>query len=368
MKYFKRIFIFVTLSLFVAIFFLRKTQWDNPEYFVRKKTILLNLTKSAQELHRIWFDGEDSREWGKVRNQCLQKYGITDGFDESMLRCHPLLLECVNQFLDKKPFKIVNTTFQYPNYIFTLSDNSDTEKIDVALTDTCHEIYLEQGVYSYGEAPKDHSVEDYQFDNFNRYIYFDQHLVTNSEINEWLKFDKSATTEGIKVETVGNNLFLPATNLSLKQMTNYCSYNGKQLMLAHFFDAATFFSQDRTRSPYYWTKKRNENNQSCDYIFSKDCLNLKKWRININSPSWAGLSDSLGGVTEAFRNPIDFESNLKASSYYFPKNSSWHRLGFRAHWDGEGLSLRNFDFKGIDVNNTYDKFQVGFRCMREVRP
>ena len=276
MKYFKRIFIFVTLGLLGLAHFLRQERWDNPDYFIRKKDALLRLTNSSKELHRIWFDGEDSKEWTLVKTQCLKKFGITDSFDESMLRCHPMLISCVDDFLDKKPFNLSQISFQYPHYIFSLKDNQSSEQLDIALADNCHELYLEQNTYVYGEAPKVRGSEDYQFDNFNRHIYFDQHMVTNSEINEWLKYDQSAATKGLVPQSLGNNLFLPAGHLTLKQMHNYCSYKGKQLMLAHFFDAATFLTQDRNRSPYYWTKKRSERDNNCEYIFSKECIQEKK--------------------------------------------------------------------------------------------
>jgi hypothetical protein len=277
-----------------------------------------------------------------------------------------MAIECVNQFLEKKPFAIKDYTYQYPTYVFSLEDAESHETLDVALADQCHELYLEQNIYSYGEAPTGKVKEDYQFDTFNRHIYFDQNLVTNSDINEWVKYDHTESTQGLKVETIGNNLFLPSTHLTLKQMQNYCSFKGKQLMSAHIYDAATFLTQEKTRSTYYWTKKRNDVKVSCDLVFFEECLAEKKWRANSSSPSWAGLHDSLGGVMEAFRNPVDSESNLKASSFYFPQHSPWHRLGFRAHWDGEANSLRNFDFKGLGPQREENSYQVGFRCMREV--
>ena len=156
-------------------------------------------------------------------------------------------------------------------------------------------------------------------------------------------------------------------------MEDYCSYFGKQVLEARYFDAATFLPMDlndtipkkNNRSPYYWTKKRSEFKADCNLLFAEECLTKKSNRINNINPSWAGITDSMGGVLEAFRNPIDPESNLKASSFYFNFKSPWHKLGFRAHWDGEGFDLRHFDFKGLNPEKNVNKFQVGFRCMRE---
>jgi hypothetical protein len=156
-------------------------------------------------------------------------------------------------------------------------------------------------------------------------------------------------------------------------MENYCSFKGKQLMLAHYFDAATFLPMDmnevlpkkNNRSPYYWTKKKSEYKADCNLVFAEECPAKKSFRLNMTGPTWAGIMDPMGGVFEAFRNPIDPESNLKASSYYFNFKSPWHKLGFRAGWDGDGFELNHFDFKGINPSVGVDKFKVGFRCMRE---
>jgi hypothetical protein len=363
MKKFKSIFFIVLLCLLLVVIYLRKKTSDNSDQYGRRLVGLQRLLSNAKTIHRIWNEGEDSREWGMVRKQCLKKFGITEAFDESLLRCHPFLIACVDEFLSKNPVKIKNSSYNYPAYIYTLVDQESHEQLKVSLSDQCHELYLEPKIYTYGLSIK--GAEDFQFDNFNQHLYFDQHLVTNSEISEWNKYD---SLSDVKFQANGNNLFLPATQLTLKQMHNFCSFKGKQLMLSSLFDAATFLTQDKTRSPFYWTKKQKEQNIGCDFIYSQECLKDKKWKINSSPPSWAGLYDSMGGVFEVTRNTIDSESNLKVSSFYFPKNSPWHRLGFRAYWDGEGNSQRNFNFKGIDPVNSDDKFQVGFRCMREVAP
>lgn len=367
MKNFKRIFIatFIALLGIGLFYFKMPLSLTNPEQFVRKREGLQRLIINAKEMSRIWTEGEDSREWGLVKNLCLNKYQITDSFDESLLRCHPMIIECANQFLTKKDFSIIKSSYLYPNYLFTLEDKATHETLEIGLTDDCHELYLEQNTYAYGEAPKGKKSEDFNFDTFNRHIYFDQHLVTNGEINEWIKYDDKKNTEGLKTESQGNKLFLAATHLNLKQMQNYCSFKGKQLTLAHIYDAATFFTNDNHRSPYYWTKKRLDQKFNCDLVFSEECLREKKWRLNSTAPTWSGLNDSLGGVMEAVRNPIEVELNLKASSMYFPRNSRWHQLGIRAHWDGDGNNLSNFNFFEIAPTGIENFYHVGFRCMRE---
>lgn len=365
---------------------------DKPDYFVQEKAGLNRLIQNSSEIHRMWIEGEESREWSLMKADCLKYLEVSQKFDESLLRCNPILLQCHALFSKNLNYKIINLeevknlpyrylTKSNSSYgglrevgvAMTIEDPATKRKLDIFLEDQCQEVYLEQRAYAYGEQVQEKDAEDYRFDNFNRHIYFDTHLVTNGEINEWIRFGNPDFTRGLR-EKKGDDLFLPAVDLTFNQMENYCSFKGRQVMLAHIFDAATFLPMDlgdkipkrNLRSPYYWTKKASEYKSDCNLIYSKDCLSKKAYSLNSTEPSWSGLRDSMGGVFEAFRNPIDPDSNLKASSFYFDSKSSWHKLGFRARWDGEGFDLRNFDFRGLNPFVAVEKFQVGFRCMREV--
>lgn len=395
MRHFKR---FIAVVLFCAvgaigfyIFFQPKT--DGSTQFLKKKEGLSRLLKNSAEIHRIWLEGEDSREWSVLKNQCLKDWGVSVSFDESLLRCRPLLLECYGKHQKNLSFKILpdeqnskwyrfltksnvsHVNLKSPGITVTLEDNESKEQLKLLLEDKCHEVYLEQRAYAYGEPPEGKDATDYRFDNFGQHIYLDRHLVTNAEINEWIDFGNPDFTRGLQLKKQ-NDLFMPATHLNSSQMENFCSFKGKQLLMAHYFDAATFFPMDlketlpvkNSRSPYYWTKKKSEFKPDCKFIFAKECLLQSPFALNQTGPSWAGLMDSMGGVLEVFRNPIDPDSNLKASSFYFPFRSPWHKLGFRAFWDGEGHQLRNFDFRDIDPEGLPEKLQVGFRCMRSVLP
>lgn len=373
----------------------QKGELPNPktDKFVQDREALGRLLQNSSEIHRIWNEGEDSREWGLVKENCLNYYKIVSPFDESLLRCNPMLLQCHLLFNKKlnyhfaKPQSDNKKFYRYltksnsghvgltsTGYLFTIEDNVGHKRLDLFLADRCHEVFLQNRAYAYGEelTGKDALMEDYRFDNFGQNIYIDRHLVTNAEVNDWIDFGNPDFTKGL-VKKEFNELFLPATHLLYTQMENYCSFRGKQIALAHYFDAATFLPMDlgeilpekNTRSPYYWTKKKSEFKSDCNLIYAKECLKKKLFQLNSTSPSWAGIMDSMGGVFEVFRNPIDPESNLKASSFYFNFKSPWHKLGFRAGWDGEGFDLRHFDFRGINPELINDKFQVGFRCMRE---
>ncbi len=397
MKKFKRFIVQLALCAVLIgagiFFFYRKSPQNlKPDHFVQEKAALTRLIQNSSEIQRMWIEGEESREWSLMKASCLKHLGITQKFDESLLRCNPVLIQCHALFTKNLNYKMINMeevkglpyrymTKSNSSYgglrevgvAMTIEDIATKRRLDLFLEDHCQEVYLEQRAYAYGEQVQEKDAEDYRFDNFNRHIYFDTHLVTNGDINQWVRFGNPDFTRGIK-EKSGDDIFLPAVTLTFNQMENYCSFKGRQVMLAHIFDAATFLPMDleekipkrNLRSPYYWTKKASEYKADCNLIYSKDCLNKKPYTLNSTEPTWSGLRDSMGGVFEAFRNPIDPESNLKASSFYFDSKSSWHKLGFRAGWDGEGSDLRNFVFRGLNPFVAVDNFQVGFRCMREV--
>ena len=397
MKNYKRFIVPVAVCAVIfgiigALFYKFYARVDNSDHFIQEKAGLTRLIQNSSEIHRIWNQGEESREWSLIKDQCLKHLGNTAGFDESLLRCNPVLLQCYSMFSKNLNYKFIKfeefdgSAYRYltksnssygglreAGVAVTIEDEKTKKKLDIFLADQCQEVYLEQRAYAYGEQVEIKDGVDYRFDNFNRNIYLDTHLVTNAEVNDWIKFGNPDFTRGLK-EKSGNDLFQPATNLTYPQIENYCSFKGKQVMLAHFFDAATFLPMDlkevipkrNLRSPYYWTKKTSEYKADCNLIYTKDCLKKKPFQLNGTDPTWAGLHDSMGGVFEVFRNPIDPESNMKASSFYFETKSSWHKLGFRAGWDGEGFDFRNFDFRSINPFVAIDNFQVGFRCMREV--
>lgn len=397
MKNYKR---FILIMLFCAVTFVISFSFfmdfspisGKSDQFVQDKQALKRLLQNSSEIHRIWKAGEESREWSLISEECKKELRITKNFDESLLRCSPLLLQCHNLFSKNLDYSLVtfeesgNLPFRYltksnssyqglreVGLAITLVDKKSLKKLDIFLEDNCHEVYLEQRAYAYGEQVEIKDGEDYRFDNFDRHIYLDTHLVTNFDINMWLKFGNPDFTKGIS-EKKEDELFLPAVFLTYTQMESYCSYKGRQVLQAHFLDAASFLPMDlnekipkrNLRSPYYWTKKASEYKSDCKLLYSKDCLGKKEYQTNSSEPSWAGLFDTMGGVFEAVRNPIDGESNLKASSFYFDSKSSWHKLGFRAGWNGEGFGLRDFDFRGLNPYVNIDKFKVGFRCMREI--
>lgn len=390
MKNYKRrlVFLFIILTvLLVALYFylLKIEKADQKNQKISDPSA--EFIKQSSEIHRIWEEGEDSSEWKDIKTQCLKKFQITEHFDETFLRCNPMLISCIDEFSKNKSFHLKDAQhpFKYINkensnylaideggFLFELLDLKTNQTMHLLLKKNCQEFYLDQRVYGYGEMVKPKDGDDYLFDNFGQNIYIDKHLALNQDVNYWITFGDKSEVSSLK-KRVGDDLFLPVTDLTLKQMENFCRFYGKELLDAKYFDAATFLPFDLEdkepkvikRSPVFWSKK-SEKIEDCHNVFYKECLEKEKFKTNFVNPTWAGLFDSMGGVFEAFKNPIEPELNLKVSSFYLSKNSKFHRLGLRTHWDGEGFTSKHFDFKNFDIDLSVENYQVGFRCMRRV--
>ena len=84
----------VLLMVFGAFFYKFQTENANPEQFIQEKAGLLRLIQNSSEIHQLWNAGEESREWGLIKTECLKFLGNEQPFDESLLRCNPILLQC----------------------------------------------------------------------------------------------------------------------------------------------------------------------------------------------------------------------------------------------------------------------------------
>jgi len=332
------------------------------------------LFQNSSEIHRLWTDGPSSDEWKSVKQQCLNDLKIEDQFNENLLKCNPVLIECIEKF-HKKKFGLIRdengllakfiSKSSFSNgksgYVYQVTDGISRQEI--LLENNCHEILLEESQFFYGEAPKEKNVDDELIDTFGRRIYLDSRLVLNFEVNEWIDAEKLSMKK-----TEPKKSFDPATHLTFGLMEKFCASQGKTIMMAHFFDAATFYQSEKDvpkRSVFHWTMMKNPKDFTCRNLFSYECLEQNRFQVNQTTPSVRGLFDPMGGVLEAFKNPIHPNLNLKASSFYFKRNSIWHSLGKRAKWNGSSFDLSAFDF-GAEQPITNDReLKVGFRCMRE---
>ncbi|MCY4524563.1 MAG: hypothetical protein OXB84_07485 [Halobacteriovoraceae bacterium] len=254
--------------------------------------------------------------------------------------------------------------------------------VPVLLEDVCNDVYLPQRIYSHGTSKKT-TQEEWRWDNFSQHVYLDKHLVDFLDIMEWIKFNSSQKkiSQNIVLPDSPAEKSLPAHGLSRIQMENFCAFRGKQIMQAHYYDAATFYPGDfdnktpirNIRGPYPWSNKSKsfitKDLSFCGKVFAGECPqkisydNYKK-----RSTSWIGMFEILGGYPEALENVVDPMKNLKASSTLFPATSSWHALGKRAYWNGEGFSNKDFNWEqdgvSYDPSLPNNEVKISFRCMR----
>ncbi len=399
-----------------------------------------HLVSASEELIRLWKEGDLGGFWKKGQLKCDKELGSAEEVDESFLRCNPNFLQCYfNNYRKiyptrRAPFEVKSNNeivqiFVQKNkkddrfYSVITKDNSNNAKMSnysVAITlyvnsteknkltlfleDSCHDTYLLPRKYAMGPMPNEKAQvkESLVWDNLGRDIYIDKYLVSNRDIIEWLHFSSKRFEREKRISLAGREkLAEVATNLTLDQMKAYCQFRGKHLLESHVFDAATFLPRDEEdnnsnakniqRSSSPWNKRWSESflakidettlmtEENCRKAYTKECFKLGKLKnYATDSTSWSGIYSPVGGFLEAFRNSRTPEKNLKASSFYFYANSSWHKLGYRAFWDGIDFSDKNFSWEFIAeefvepgpeidaigalmINNNY---QIGFRCMR----
>lgn len=221
----------------------------------------------------------------------------------------------------------------------------------VFLPKTCHEVYLPERTYAYGEVsdPREMGVI---WDNAGRKIFIDKFYVSQSDVQEW----KNAIGEKHEVQMP----WAPA-KLSTQEQIEYCTFHGKQRLMAHFFDASQMTPVDmkvahpdfivRPDTPWqrdynrtFFVKGREEgfrpSNADCELAQVKGCPDTY---FMTDSVSWAGVAFGLGFEEEQFFNPIDVDLTVKKSSKFQDANSKWHKLGLRTRAsEDESYAFRCF--------------------------
>ena len=395
--------------IFVTGFYARDLE-ENAKKKVEEYQRLKILSQGAKELQKLWKLGDYEGRWKSGRLKC-KNLPITKNSDGEFLRCNPLFLECV--FSHRFPHLLVkegeknhhvlvrDEKGKFTKTVARATDNREgvptygvevelflnpdqQPSLKVFLESRCHSQYLPEGVYAFG--PMKRGKSDKTWDNFGRKIFVDKYQVTNQEVLEWKRLTGK---KDIKVEHDVDQLALPATQLTLQQMRDYCTFRGKTLLSTHVFDAATFYTESPVqqakesifRGPYPWDKRKKKNfiyraiksgkykatKKSCTKLYSKECLKkFKQVGYQTGSDSWMGVSQVLGGQLEAFESYFD-DQNLKVSSSYFSIKSPWHQLGVRAKWDGKGHSYKSVDWrlKGRERMPVElpEKLDIAFRCM-----
>ena len=387
--------------------------------WIEKSNDLKNLIRMSEVLEKTWLEGQTDQLSNDDFVDCKKELLANENVDPSYLRCNPDFMECFLKKVKGKvqykrrgksfktgsvvPFKKGNKKFfgqvitrwshkgkYVPNYSFSLKLISGKTSLVFLMQNSCNEVFLPQRNYTYGEYSK--SRETF-WDNFNQNIFIDKFQVTFRDISEW----KNVLRLPFKIPSN----FIPsdsAFGLTIKEMKDYCSFRGKQLLQTHIWDAATYIPQDISnnrkriirKGPYPWTKKRvsflwkAKNNPNfkferkhCKKVFTKDCLSLIPFkRHSIESSSWSGVFQVLGGYPEAMKNSFNYGQNLKLSSFYFSADSPWHELGKRSQWNGVSFDTNRL---GLKEKLKFEKklkaleklpsseIRITFRCMRKLR-
>lgn len=385
----KVIFTIILVSLCTFLFFSYKK-------FIKHYAQVINLdskTRVFKKISTLW----ENADYGD--NKVCKPYQNTDDF---FYQCNPYYISCLskNGFLDKlaseekldfkfsDTYKFV-TNGNFRSYEFEYSDEVG-EKRTLSLLDNCHEVYLPNRFYPF--LVKNRSLS-YEWDNHEKNIFVDKYLVKNYEV---LDYARAANKKELITifEKLAPNFY--AKNLSLKEMEDYCHYQGKEILRAEIYDAAVIYPEDIAdnksrllRAPYYpWTRKNEDSflyelqgslnttkkleklkkldlDKSCRKAYGLECLN-RAWIFNDReNVSWAGVYEIFGGPFEYLKNTLYPLENLKTSSKFFSLISPYHRVGSRGYWDHEGLGTNNFLFPENRVIEFDQEIEIAFRCMRK---
>lgn len=416
--------IIACISILVVVKFVGdKVFWSNNPLLkdsveAKSKTAELgHLAEAAKYLEEFYRDPTGHLLWGALGDQCLKRYSLQNS-SAFRLACSSEILTCLEDYLlkSKKPLylkdkmeirlapefnhwsgsKFFDVSYPYSEisrdhnqkiHLLKLQSLSG-ETLEISLTSNCQESFLDQRFYAIGSEPVDKSLE-LKFDTYEKKIFLDAFQVRVGEIMDW-----SWKTNKYKVEKqnlTAEDQFNSFTYLPKKLMHEYCLDHGKQIMLSHFYDAASFIPFDiKNKEPsvfprgkYYWVKKNTESwvsqylssskaemidDKNCSLLYAKECSDKNISTKNALVPTWSGIYQVMGGAFEYLRNVIVPEENLRSSSKYFSLNSKHQQIGERGSWDGSGFEIKNFTFEKYEqltnlVNET--QVEVAFRCYRQ---
>lgn len=239
----------------------------------------------------------------------------------------------------------------------------------MVLDDTCRGVELPQRRYSYGARPERHErLHEMDWDNDGRHLVIDRYLVSIADVNNWLALTPQA---GLKLDPEKQRWPLPATQLTDEQRVAFCASQGKRVLEAHLWDAATMqpsrlerpFPNFVVKSWLPWTRDRRGSffetaalatdwkprPEDCALAYVKECEDAYSYQPHgTDNVSWIGLYHVLGGTPEEFRNPVEPGLKVKSSSRFLAAADPGHQLGRREEKQSGALT--------------------GFRCYREDFP
>jgi len=318
------------------------------------------------QLNERWISGDREGLHQKGELICRAFSKTPKDTPKEFFECNPTYLNCfLEQKKISKQFVFLKKNNNYIGKVNTgttvvVKDTLNSRVFSVLLENHCHEKFLPKNNYMAGSQISD----EYKWDNFLYDIYIDKYYVSINDLKPNSDKDLSQAT----------------TDITLSAMKNFCESKGNILLENRYFDAATFYPSSNKviyKHPYPWTKSRksflseggNIKVGNCQNAFVKGCIEYVPFHNKSGlSLSWIGIDHSLGSLPEVFRNTFNPRANLKVSSLYLEKSSSWHRLGLRGNWSGEDFVTRSFDMVDQYSNrliNISDSLKgVAFRCAR----
>jgi len=322
-----------SLLLIVGIVFFayKSNNLRLPEYkTIDKSKLRLNL---AKRLHELWMIGP-------AEDELLACPKLDKSAPLAYYRCNTDYLECsFNEDIvtNGKVFrgKLIDAD--------KVEFKSDKLSFSYKLEQNCHMVYLPQRFYSEG----DKRIEENLWDNLNRHFYVDKFYVTNSEVKKWNNDSKLKDNHNAN------------TSLTVKQKVKYCQDQGKRILEARVFDAASFLYERDPENGYFYkyrthftkgrtflSKNKDLEEKNCFDSYIKGCSKFFEFQNYDNiALSSTGIANVIGSEEEYVLNRFDNRRDYKLSSKNLAMNSIYHQVGFR---------VDNKNYKGA------------FRCMLQL--
>lgn len=358
-------------------------------------------------LNSYWLQGDHKQEWKNGLLKCENFPLYKENIGPDFLKCNPEFIQCL---IKKKKLSGINPeykmifkkdnhllgTHDYFAYIFEITVNN--KEAELILFDRCHEVSLFQGIYATGKMEVDSA--DWKWDNRGQQILIDQYMVTNLEVDRWIKARKIKLASPFVLTP--QSFYRQSISLNLDEMKQYCLDHGKQMLSTRVFEAATFYRNPTEypieklqtfkkifRSKYPWSAKNSStfipqskgewinfqhSFEYCPFIYSAECLGKSPFLYYMTPhPSWTGLAEVLGGIPEILWDDRLHRARVKHSSFFFNLNSPWHEIGVYGDWDGSGHGAFHYGFVSLDKEYRIDQgdekhYASGFRCMRYKAP
>lgn len=393
--------LFVTLGIaFISYLGLLWFRDSKSEQIVRQNILWQELARTVENVQTQWREGIRNDDYSSLIENC-SLIGLDkekqNNVDPSYYSCNSDFIQCwaLNYNKHHKKLNIDFVKVSSPltdgqSFGPTFKLYSKEYKnifLYLHLEDSCSNVYLPERIYAHGSADKARSQNDWKFDIFNQAIYVDRFLVTNRDVEEWLKYDDKKFSASYKKGPLESRPF-EALNLTPEMMKRFCAFRGKQIMRSSILDAASFAPGDLNnprplmvlRGPYpegprfsdsflfeaMQNPKFEFKKEHCQKYFVKECRQKASPMAHSKAVmSWIGMAQVLGGPMEYVENRLHPKDNIRPSSDALSLSSPWHQIGRRIEWDEQGFNASNLTWpKKPDHDFQDETLKIAFRCQK----